>query len=199
MHPLNNKVLCSLIALMLMSALIACNQQKGGVQEKVVKRSIPSRPSGNNGPDNSQGQPTGGEQIAAGNPLASVKAPYNPDGKIDPFRPLFQKEEQEQPTKTIEKAKKKPERPRTPLERLDLGQLKLVAVVYSNALKKALVEEDSGKGYVLELGTSVGRERGKVIEIQKDRVIIEQEFEDDFGDQVVKQKELKLQKPPGDY
>ncbi len=199
MHPLKNKVLCSLIAMMVMSALIACGQQKDSGQEKVVKRSIPTRPSGKTGLDIPNPQSAGDNQTAAGNPIASVRAPYNPDGKIDPFRPLFQKEEREQPVKQTDTSKKKPERPRTPLERLDLGQLKLVAVVYSNAMKKALVEEDSGKGYVLELGTSVGRERGKVIDIRNDRVIIEQEFEDDFGDQVVKQKELKLQKPPGDY
>ena len=63
---------------------------------------------------------------------------------------------------------------------------------------KALVEEASGKGYVVEIGTSIGRERGKVVEIEKDRLIIQQEGEDDFGDTVVRKKEMKLQKPPGE-
>jgi hypothetical protein len=32
----------------------------------------------------------------------------------------------------------------------------------------------------------------------KDKIVIQQNYEDDFGDNVIKHKELKLQKPPGE-
>jgi type IV pilus assembly protein PilP len=84
------------------------------------------------------------------------------------------------------------------LEKLDLAQLKLTAIVSTSDQKRALVEEVSGKGYVVEIGTRIGLERGEVVEIAKDRVIIEHQDEDDFGKTASKKRELKLQKPPGD-
>ena len=93
---------------------------------------------------------------------------------------------------------KGPERPRTPLEKLDLAQLKLTAIVTTQGLKRALVEEASGKGYVVMVGTKIGLERGAVVEIEQDRIVIEHQGEDDFGKVSSKKRELKLQKPPGD-
>jgi len=125
------------------------------------------------------------------------RMPYNPVGKVDPFAPLY-KEEKEKDAKKVVVKPKGPERPRTPLEKLDLAQLKLTAIVSTSDQKRALVEEVSGKGYVVELGTRIGLERGKVVEIARDRIIIEHQDEDDFGKTASKKRELKLQKPPGD-
>jgi type IV pilus assembly protein PilP len=127
-----------------------------------------------------------------------VRPPYNPVGKIDPFQPLFREEPKIPEVAKAEIKPKKPERPRTPLEKLDLGQLKLTAIVFVGNSAKGLVEEASGKGYVVGVGTPIGLERGKVVEITRNGIIIEQETEDDFGKSVIKKKELKLQKPPGD-
>lgn len=180
--------------------LISCGQQGNGGKDKIVKRTIPAKPSpSGKAPGGGEAAKTDGQSGKASKPMAAVRPPYNPEGKIDPFSPLFRQEPEIQPVETSAKGKtKRPERPRTPLERLELGQLKLVAIVFTDELRKALVEEASGKGYVVELGTSIGRERGKVVEIKKDRLIIQQEGEDDFGDVVVRKKELKLQKPPGE-
>ena len=128
--------------------------------------------------------------------LVSKRPPYNPIGKIDPFAPLY-KDEPKTPETVVVKAKE-PERPRTPLEKLDLGQLKLTAIVTTQDHKRALVEEASGKGYVVEIGTRIGLERGSVIEIDQNRIVIEHEAEDDFGRLTNRRRELKLQKPPGD-
>jgi type IV pilus assembly protein PilP len=122
--------------------------------------------------------------------------PFDPTGKLDPFKPLFK----EDPKPKVNTALKpqQPERPRTPLEKLDLGQLKLTAVVFSEVRPRAMVEEDTGKGYVVEIGTPIGLERGQVTEIQRDRIIIEHLKADDFGNTTARKRELKLQKPPGD-
>ena len=83
---------------------------------------------------------------------------------------------------------------RTPLEKLDLSQLKLVGVIMSPDGNKALVEDSSGKGYTLSKGTYIGINAGKVVEIQKDRIIIEEEREDAMGNVIIQRKELKLNK-----
>lgn len=126
-----------------------------------------------------------------------VRMPYNPVGKVDPFAPLFKEEVEKKPEAVVVKPKA-PERPRTPLEKLDLAQLKLTAIVTAQNEKRALVEEASGKGYVVEIGTRIGLERGSVVEIGQDRIVIEHAAEDDFGKATNRKRELKLQKPPGD-
>ena len=125
------------------------------------------------------------------------RTPYNPIGKVDPFAPLYKEEAKKKPEDMVVKAKE-PERPRTPLEKLDLAQLKLTAIVTARNQKRALVEEASGKGYVVEIGTKIGLERGTVVAIDPDRIIIENKAENDFGKMTISKRELKLQKPPGD-
>ena len=125
-----------------------------------------------------------------------ARLPYDPAGKLDPFKPLFREEPKIEEDKVTKP--KKPERPRTPLERLDLGQLRLTAIVFSQNRPRAMVEEATGKGYVVELGTPIGLERGQVTKITRDRVVIEHLQIDDFGNSIPQRRELKLQKPPGD-
>lgn len=127
----------------------------------------------------------------------AARLPYNPVGKIDPFAPLYKEEKEKEAVNVVVKPTV-PERPRTPLEKLDLGQLKLTAIVTTQGFKRALVEEASGKGYVVMVGTKIGLERGAVVEIDQDRIVIEHQGEDDFGKTSSKKRELKLQKPPGD-
>ena len=45
----------------------------------------------------------------------------------------------------------------------------------------ALVEDVTGKGYFLKKGTWIGKNDGKVTKILKDKVIIEEVYQDIFG------------------
>lgn len=122
---------------------------------------------------------------------SSYKALYDPKGKIDPFKPLFREE----------KVKiKVPNRthPLTPLEKVDLSQLKLVAVILASSGNRALVKEASGKGYVIQKDTLIGLQSGRVVQILKDRVIVKEEIEDYKGRKSIRHNEMKLQKPPGE-
>jgi len=118
---------------------------------------------------------------------------YNPKGKLDPFEPLFKK-----PTVALKKGKIKRRTPRTPLERIDISQLKLVAIVLASSGNRALVEESSGKGYVVKKGTYLGTNSGKVVKIEKNKVVVAEEYEDYRGKVIVRNKEIKLPKPPGE-
>jgi type IV pilus assembly protein PilP len=122
-------------------------------------------------------------------------AKYNPIGKIDPFEPLFKEEK----TIAANTLKHKKRIPRTPLERIDLGQLKLVGIIMADSGNRALVEEASGKGYVIKEGTYIGTNGGKIVSIQKETVTVEEELEDVYGKLTIRKKELKLPKPPGEF
>ncbi len=123
---------------------------------------------------------------------------YNPEGKIDPFAPIFRKETTEKSPTEKKMLKRKVHIPKTPLERIDISQLKLTAVITAPSGNKALVEEATGKGYVVKLGTGIGTRWGKVVEIQQDRIIVEEETQDAMGNWTKRKREIKLQKPIGD-
>ena len=125
-----------------------------------------------------------------------IASAYDPKGRFDPFEPLF-KEKPEQEAVT-HKRKGKKRVPQTPLERVALSQLKLTAIIRAPSGNRALVEDGTGKGYVISKGTYVGLNSGRVIEIDKDRVIIEEEIENVLGELTIQNSELKLQKPAGE-
>jgi type IV pilus assembly protein PilP len=135
--------------------------------------------------------PTASQRIAK----TDAAGLYNPEGKLDPFAPLFKAK---RITQAIKKKKKVRLTPRTPLEKIDLSQLKLVAVILSQRGNKALVQEATGKGYIVKKGVYIGLSPGKIVQILKDRIIIEEEAEDIYGKKSISKKELKLQKPPGE-
>jgi type IV pilus assembly protein PilP len=139
---------------------------------------------------------TGSSAPTSANQLAATQAPrYNPKGKVDPFEPLF-KEKTVVAKSTKKKRKKRV--PRTPLERIDLSQLKLVAIVLAESGNRAMVEESSGKGYIISKGTYIGTNAGKVTQIQRHKVIVAEEVEDVMGNVSIRETELKLPKPPGE-
>jgi type IV pilus assembly protein PilP len=114
---------------------------------------------------------------------------YDPTGKRDPFQPFIATQT---PVKPVGE-----EVPITPLQKYDLSQLKLVAILVGKGEGRAMVEDAEGKGYIIEKGVYVGRNFGKVKAVLKDRVIIEERYKDYMGQ--VKAKEIVLQlHPPGE-
>jgi type IV pilus assembly protein PilP len=126
----------------------------------------------------------------------SIAVGYDPTGRIDPFEPLFRDESGADNAPA--KGKRKKRKPQTPLERVAISQLKLSAVMRTTKGNSAIVEDASGKGYVIKKGTYVGLNSGQVVKIEKDRVVIEEELENIMGEFVIQNTELKLQKPAGE-
>jgi type IV pilus assembly protein PilP len=106
---------------------------------------------------------------------------YDPVGKSDPFKPFIQLTPVKVSLRTL---------PLTPLQKYEISQLKLVAIIASPEGNVALVEDSAGKGYFLRKETGIGKNEGKVKKILKDRVVIEEVYEDDFGQK--KSKEISL-------
>jgi type IV pilus assembly protein PilP len=124
---------------------------------------------------------------------------YDPSNRVDPFAPLVREEpEQQEVAKRKEKRERKRRVPRTPLEKFDLSQLKLVGIVASDSGNIALVEESTGKGYIVKEGTYIGTRAGKVVEITRNKIVVEEEDEDFLGNITLRKRELKIQKPPGE-
>jgi Tfp pilus assembly protein PilP len=117
--------------------------------------------------------------------------PYTSTGKVDPFVALIRETVIKKPN--LPKPPPPDDSHKTVLEKIDLSQLKLTAIVTPDKSgHRALVEESSGKGHIVVLNTKIGTRGGKVVEIQKDRIIIEEKGQDDFGRNLARKKELIL-------
>jgi type IV pilus assembly protein PilP len=127
----------------------------------------------------------------------AIAVGYDPKGRFDPFEPLFKDEANDQPA-PVSKEKRKKRTPQTPLERVAISQLKLSAIMRTAKGNSAIVEDASGKGYVIRKGTYIGLNSGQVVKIDKDHVMIEEEMENVMGELVIQNTELKLQKPAGE-
>ena len=85
--------------------------------------------------------------------------------------------------------------PKTPLQRYELEQLKLVAIIWGINSPVAMIEAPDGKGYKIKKGDLVGSREGRVKRIEKDRVIVEERFTEANGEVVINEFEIKLPLP----
>ena len=105
--------------------------------------------------------------------------------------------EKKQDTESNERKRQK-RIPQTPLERISLDQLKLVAIIRASTGNRALVEDAMGKGYIIRNGTYIGLNSGMVTQINANSVIVEEEVENFKGEFALQSTEIKLQKPAGE-
>lgn len=106
---------------------------------------------------------------------------YNPSGRPDPFKPFIQLT----PAKELVRRT-----PLTPLQKFDISQLKLVAIISKPEGNIAMVEDSKGRGYFVKKGTDIGKNDGKITKILKDRIIIEELYSDVWGQ--IKKSEVIL-------
>jgi type IV pilus assembly protein PilP len=147
---------------------------------------------------NAKAEPTAEKEASSPPPQPVTIARRPPSILIDPFEPLFKEEKPAEEPSDRQLQKRKKRVPQTPLEKIDLGQLKLTAIIRTPVGNKALVEEASGKGYIIEKETWIGVHSGQVQQITEDSVIVEEEIENAVGEITLTTRELKLQKPPGE-
>lgn len=146
--------------------------------------------------------PTEGDGVPKGPAIPTATSPeqlaFKIDNKLDPFIPLFKEETQPAAPPNPEEGKAAPRVPQSPLETMELDQLRLTGVVRTRHLKKALVEEASGKGYVIEVGTYIGLNGGRVTDIFDDRVVVQEEATNVLGKKTVRERELRLLRGEGE-
>ncbi|MGH7804131.1 MAG: pilus assembly protein PilP [Candidatus Binatia bacterium] len=104
------------------------------------------------------------------------------DIKRDPFRPFM-----------LDIKPVRSGAPKTPLEEYDIGALKLVAVIWSAANPRAMVENATGLGFTIQVGTKIGPNGGVVRKIEPNQVVVEEEFVDFYNEKKKTEIVLKLQ------
>lgn len=123
-----------------------------------------------------------GVTLPAKKPEQPERPRYSAAGKRDPFRPLSLK------PKPTQRAREN----LSPLERYEIGQLKLVAIVWDIKEPKAMVEDATGLGYIVNVGTLIGPNEGKVKAIKPNEVVIEEGFVDFYGARKTQEISMRL-------
>lgn len=93
---------------------------------------------------------------------------YTTEGRPDPFKPFLSPKIELDPNEIIDT-----KQALTGMQLFEPGQLTLVAIMQVGQEHIAMVQDSTGKGYVLNTGMKIGR-RGEIINIEADRVIIEE-------------------------
>lgn len=95
---------------------------------------------------------------------------YDPSGRRDPFAPVVQ---QLQPGKMDANL--------PPLQRVNLTELNLIAIVWGAYGYTAMVQTPEGYGYAVRRGTRLGQNNGVVSAITERGIIVQERFTDVYG------------------
>ena len=162
----------------------------GGESPKPTKVPMPPVEKKTGGPVPAKTPASPAAEVKAESPPPVTTYTYNPKGKVNPFKPLVI-EKPEAPVKPKGKIEEVPP-DATPLERIELDKLKLVAVVWNIPEPKGMVEDSTGKGYILIKGTAIGRHRGQVSRISAAGVVVTEKYEATPGNMKTREVTLKL-------
>jgi len=121
-----------------------------------------------------------------------ITSSYDPKGGIDPFVPFIKKAE---PTKGPAPP---PDRHRGPLEKVDIDQLQLVGIIRAPSGNLALVQQASGKGYIIQKGTPIGIQDGHVAEILANQVVVKEKGVDSHNEPITIERLMKIKKKIGE-
>ena len=113
---------------------------------------------------------------------------YDRTGMRDPFR-SFEWEEKSRAAMDLAD--------RGPLEQYDVNQLSLLAVVWNTGTARALVQDPSGKSYIVGSGTRIGKNEGRVIDIDDNLLVVKETYVDFLGQETTKDIELRIRRSEG--
>jgi len=82
---------------------------------------------------------------------------YNPVGKRDPFEPLVNQ---------FRQLGGGSEKVKGPLEKFELGQFRLLAMLLGKGTPHAMVKAPDGKSYIVKPGDKIGKLDGKIVRIE---------------------------------
>ncbi|MDY0269607.1 pilus assembly protein PilP [Trichloromonas sp.] len=119
------------------------------------------------------------EELKAAEPVFT----YDPAGRRDPFVPLIE------PKKPIATSNE----PLTPLQQIELGELRLMGVIVGKGEPMAMVTAPGGKSYILKKGVKVGRNNGVVIGVDSEGISVREKYYDFVGE--VRENLQKIQLP----
>ena len=113
---------------------------------------------------------------------------YDPIGKRDPFRSFIWDRQDKLEQEMADAG---------PLGQFDLSQLEVVAVVWATGNARALVEDPSGESYIVGEGAAIGKNRGHVISIGDNTVLVKETYVDYLGQETTKDVEMRIRRSEG--
>jgi len=105
---------------------------------------------------------------------------YNAEGRRDPFQSILVTAE----SRNLQSL--------PPLLRTEIGELRLIGIVWGGFGYSAMVQTPDGKGYTIRVGTPVGPNNGAVRKITERYLTIEEKYTDIFGEKKVREVKLDL-------
>jgi Tfp pilus assembly protein PilP len=115
---------------------------------------------------------------------------YDVSGRRDPFKPLI---EATKPTAVLSEENLNC----PPTQDFELASLKLVAIVWGDLGRKAMLKAPNGRGYAVTEEMLVGRNCGRVRRIESNAIVIEQARQDSDGNVLKEEVVLRLREREG--
>ena len=112
---------------------------------------------------------------------APVAYHYDPTDKVDPFKSYIRR----QVTLQSDDAT-------SPLERFDLSQLIVMGIIWGVDEPRALIKDPTGKGYIVRTGTPIGKNKGRILRIEDNKVVVKETYLDHLDRATTKEVELEL-------
>lgn len=120
-----------------------------------------------------------------------VEYAYKPGNRPDPFRPFFEEAKAAAIISECEGI------PPGPLTEQEVSQFSLVAVIAHGPEAMAMVQDSTGKGYVIRVGSFVGKKCGKVSAIGPEGATIDEPYKDILGQTQIRKVTLGFKASEG--
>jgi type IV pilus assembly protein PilP len=126
--------------------------------------------------------PGEGQEGKTPNPALQESAyQYNPEGRRDPFQSVIVVTDRRKLTENV-----------PPLQRMDLGELRLIGIIWGGFGYNAILQASDGKGYPVRMGTRLGLNGGRVSKISSNSLVVEEQYTDIFGEKKVREITMEL-------
>ena len=119
----------------------------------------------------------------AAQPAEELKYIYAAQGRRDPFVPITGK----RVASFLD----------NPLESFDLLQFQLKGLIIGMGEPKAVVIAPDGKSYILKKGLRIGKSKGVIRDINRERILVEERYQDLSGTVRIIIQEIKVPKREG--
>jgi Tfp pilus assembly protein PilP len=127
---------------------------------------------------------------ALGQPSAEEGYAYDGSNRRDPFKPLIA-------TAPPPEASSQDHVSCPPTQEFELSSLKLVAIVWGEMGRKAMLKAPNGRGYAVTEDMLIGRNCGRILRIESNAVVIEETRPDAGGRLLKKEVVLRLREREG--
>ncbi len=122
--------------------------------------------------------------------LPQLTNQFDFSNKKDPFKPFVAVKAE--PKNSLD-VQRKTQRNSLPIHSFEVSQFKLIGIIVGGRGNSAMVTDPGGKGYVLKVGMSIGKNNGRITSITTNGVDVLEQFKDDNGR--VRKEIIKLTLP----